>query len=140
MTPVEFLIARLDEAEALATAATPGPWEAEEGGESSAIITNVTMVVRRGWEGDGGIDLAEDAQHIAANNPAYVLADIAAKRRLVRDFEVNERMIAIWAANSDACEAIPPHMLDRRNTLEQVVLALCAPFAAHLDFDLSWAI
>jgi hypothetical protein len=57
-----FLVARLDEDEALARAATPGPWEQR-------------------------IDLPssnQDAAHLVRNQPARVLRDIQGKRAIVR--------------------------------------------------------
>jgi hypothetical protein len=53
-----FLAARLDEREAAARAATPGPW---------------------GFAGGA------DATHVAAHDPAWVLRDVAAKRAILAE-------------------------------------------------------
>ena len=89
----EFISARLGEEEALARAATAGRWEvvdyddevATEGFEvrsdqspGGRPRTEFRWVI----DHDGVYERA-DAEHIAAHGPARVLADIAAKRRLL---------------------------------------------------------
>lgn len=73
----EFLLARIAEDEAVARAATPGPWEWEPETEGCGSI---------GAVGDVGIHVSdEDAEHIARWDPARVLAECDAKRRIVNE-------------------------------------------------------
>lgn len=78
---VAFLTARLDEREALARAAVEGDgrWRYSEGGGDVMLVDGGYVAV-----GPWGCDIGESyGRHIAANDPAYVLADIAAKRRII---------------------------------------------------------
>lgn len=86
------LRAALDAEEATASAATPGPWIAHaytdydcdfEATIGTGHDTHDTAnVVGHGYEG-GGVQSMTDARHIAAHDPAFVLADITAKRALI---------------------------------------------------------
>jgi hypothetical protein len=76
----EFLLARIAEDRGIALAATQGPWEArpywfESSGHSYATIPGVIYEE---------ID-AEDGVHIARWDPARVLAECEAKRRMIED-------------------------------------------------------
>lgn len=84
-----FLRARLDEREAVALAATPGPWESEgddptddevytvHDGEHGDLVGNVVAFAR------GGDRQQPNTVHIADNDPEFVLADVAAKRQII---------------------------------------------------------
>lgn len=86
MTIIEFITARLDEREAAARAVLDlhygeGRWRWRD-----TLVDKVALVDERGvtmvsTKHDGPTWMVCD--HIALNDPAYVLADIAAKRRLV---------------------------------------------------------
>lgn len=90
---VAFIQARLAEDEQLAREATPGRWEAfsnnpDVGFEIAADQspahrpkTQKRWVV--GGESGGGVYDEPDANHIARHHPARVLAEIAAKRRVL---------------------------------------------------------
>ena len=85
MTVIQFLTAQLDQEEALARAATLGPWEAFAVGRAGMHIVRpvgdcewVSQVNRR--------DRAEqeaDASHIARHDPARALREVRAKRAIV---------------------------------------------------------
>lgn len=89
---VAFLTRCLDEAQQRAEAcAVPGGWQVRQSDTQSSTegewtISGVSAegtiaeIVGDGWEG-GGVWNQADAEFIAANSPARVLADIAAKRR-----------------------------------------------------------
>ena len=98
---IAFLRARLDEDEQAARAATPGPWQAEPAVDSayslpSALVFRTDVdrnapwsnewvspwVVQPDSEGSEGIEPA-DAEHIARWDPARVLAEVEAKRRML---------------------------------------------------------
>lgn len=74
---IDWLRAVLDEDEAAARAATPGPWWAHRQGDEAIVSPGVAMDRE-----EGGVSL-EDATHIALHDPAAVLADIVAKRAIL---------------------------------------------------------
>lgn len=85
----EFIAARLDEDEAAAKAATPGPWEAETHvddyepvGVEHLVSSPAEAHVVAGT-GLGGQQAQTDARHIARHDPARVLREVAAKRRIL---------------------------------------------------------
>jgi hypothetical protein len=93
MTITEFLLARIAEDEAVAKAATTGPWrwcdDPEEGMESeTATMVNgqypQRVIWANGMHTEGFVNTEEpDRGHIARWNPARVLAECGAKRRIV---------------------------------------------------------
>ncbi len=111
-----FLSARLDELETTARAATPGPWAEwpsdrfpdRAPGVCSHAYTPDNIVI------ENGEATAKDARHIATHDPAYVLADVEAKRAV----------LAIESLNSQHRDVI--------------VRALAKPWSAHPDFDPAW--
>lgn len=80
MTIREFLNARLDEDEALARAAAPGPWHTNAEADEVLAVDGIT--VAEGFALSGP-QIRATTQHIARHNPARVLAEIQAKRRIV---------------------------------------------------------
>ena len=68
---IDWLRAVLDEDEAAARAATPGPWAPSGHSVITADDIEISDVPRR------------DAPHIARHDPRQVLADIAAKRAIL---------------------------------------------------------
>jgi Family of unknown function (DUF6221) len=136
-TLVEFLTARYDEYEAKAKAAGGGTWVAERPGYGSyAVSEDGDPVVY-----DEGSPTEEQAAHIALNDPAYVLDDIAAKRQI----------LDLWE-DPATVETLPEGVHDGRDpderdvqvatayAIDQVVRLLVAPFHAHPDYDTSWAV
>ncbi len=104
VTLTEFLTARLDEDAVAAQAAFPGPWRHDPGkewfvdsdklraaragvrqsGGEEAVLAGHALVV--GVAATGPSDDPQsmaDAEHIARHDPARVLADVEAKRRIV---------------------------------------------------------
>lgn len=112
-TLVEFLLARYDEAASVAKAATGGGW-----------LVDGAAVIAPGIPGEThdcelASDVSEaDAEFIAANNPAAVLADIAVKRRII-------------------AELGPPYFIAGGSSApyEAVVRLLAEPFAEHPDYQ-----
>ncbi|MCX5587559.1 DUF6221 family protein [Streptomyces erythrochromogenes] len=83
---VQFLRARLDEDEQVARAATPGPWSVNDKSYAESIDgpNGVAVVGGSRWGGEASVfESTEDALHIAEHNPARVLAEVDAKRRLL---------------------------------------------------------
>jgi hypothetical protein len=106
----EFLLARIGEDEEAAQAATPGPWEARPYWSASlddswASVPDIMPEP---------ID-ARDASHIARWDPARVLAECAAKRRIV--------------------ELVEPYV---SRMAGEVLELLALPYAGHEDYDPAW--
>lgn len=85
----EFYLARLDERERAAKACAetfPGPWEVSDRGWLAKVTAGApdfrTVTELEQYTG-GPVWLGDQLQHIAFHDPASVLADIAAKRRIV---------------------------------------------------------
>lgn len=86
---VRWLGEQLDEDERIARAATAGPWLVDCESYAEAIIAgDGTSVIAGGrWGGEASaFESTEDALHIAAHDPARVLREIDAKRRIVDRF------------------------------------------------------
>ncbi len=81
MTLAEFYAARLDEDEAAARAATPGEWAALDGG--------VMSVENESWpvSSTESARNREDRVHIARHDPARVLREVEAKRKILAAYE-----------------------------------------------------
>lgn len=134
---VAFLTARLDEDEAVAKAATPGPWRHnpnkhwrkpgtpwfEEAVFAGPIGSEANCVAGTG-ETDDPQSMA-DAVHIARHDPARVLAEIAAKRAIV----------ALHAIGVDPCDA---HDASLRSIACDTVRIHAAIYADHADYRDDW--
>ena len=138
---VEFLLARFAEDEAVARMATPGPWEVDhdlypESVRRRGKDSHISIVSGGRWGGEASIfNAAADAHHIARHDPARVLAECEAKRRIVAE---------------RPAIGLPGRMLDY-NTLaavheeverqrEYAFRLLALPYADHSDFDDAWRI
>jgi hypothetical protein len=133
-----FVHARLDEEEAIAQAATPGPWAYDPSkewydGDDFITMTNGQEFVGYGdpspfrgaicITGEAGhVQSMKDAEHIARHDPARVLRDIQARRRtLVRCQE------ELLSGN--------PRLL---HFAEQTVWDMAQRWADHDDFKEGW--
>jgi hypothetical protein len=144
-TLVEFLMARLDEDEAAARAAASPPWEVEIMSHvKDASVTHQTWEVGRninfGYlgddheivsygtrdEGDGRSEA--NARHIARHDPARVLAEVDAKRRIVERFELRDREFDLADPTSMALAA----------SMHEALVLLALPYADHPDYDEAW--
>lgn len=126
---VAFLRARLDEREAAArdtlgthVADSRKVWEYD--GDRTVSYGNVVVAQ------DPANGYPRNGKHIALNDPAYVLADIAAKRDMVNRY--------FGALFTQRC-----HPEDEGNNgyvvaLSQVLQLLAALFADHPDFRPEW--
>lgn len=117
-TRIAFLRARYDEAEQVARTAGGHRWayDQEYGNVRTADEHEWSIASRR----EDGTNLHDwDGEHIALNDPAYVLADIAAKRRLLDWLERTHD----WATDNNLW------------TYDEVepLRILTEPFASHPD-------
>lgn len=131
MNLVEFLRARLDEDEQAARAATAGPW----------YVDDIDQELRTAdvYAADGRVTSAytepccsvEDATHMARHDPARVLVEVEAKRRLLRshyDYQGYCPRCHDWQNKPVEREAYPC----------EVVRLLALPYADHPDYRQEW--
>jgi hypothetical protein len=83
-----WLLAQIEADEELARKATPGPWTVERSGSSGGAwvepnVAGYIDVEMSYGEALGTLLNAENADHIAAWDPAHVLAECEAKRRII---------------------------------------------------------
>lgn len=120
----EFLKARLDEDERVAKRAYGRSWDADDVVEDGAIwVLSEDMHL-------GQMEPAS-APHIARHDPARVLAEIEAKRQLLkshRDYEGVCPRCFDWQNKPVQREVFPC----------EVVRLLALPYAAHPDYDEAW--
>lgn len=124
MELVDFLRARLDEDEAAAKKAKPGPWHADgdRGGVYGAHPT------------DEVVDYTESAAHIARHDPARVLAEVEAKRQLLDLHQPAETEYV----DGDIC-----YTCDDLRGVEpaypcRTLRLLALPYANHPDYRDEW--
>lgn len=128
-----FINACLDEDEAAARAATPGPWQWNDDAEDGyGYAPDWAELMSRGRrvtsvEGQFGIR-AVDARHIAAWDPARVLDEVAAKRRMLREMTDHAPP---WAdsRSQEIYETIA----------DEVLPCLAWPYRHRPGWDPSWA-
>ena len=140
-TLTDFLLARIAEDEADAKAATPGPWRWEEPsgddfptGDQDLVSDGKTYVgevsgevlpttVLHGWGYDASGIHAEDADraHIARHDPARILAECEARRRIVE----------FHAASTNH---------DFRRAFDWALRSLALPYADHPAFKEEWKV
>jgi len=148
MDIVEFLRARYAERRALAEAATvPSGWEIRPNHSDYAPAWEVcgvsdggtiAEVIGDGWEG-GGVWHEADARFIAANGPAYVLADLAAKERIIEEAYAARENWRHGAGTMGTTEEVA-RATERRDVLTFVARLLAAPYADHPDYGPAWAL
>lgn len=137
----EFLRARLDEDEQVARAAIAGPWAVHSNGEVyapqfdhevrySGVLTSVEhLMVTQDREGLMSSVQEAEAEHIARHDPARVLAEVAAKRRIVGLHEHKADSMALYPNPGNASGLM---------ALGGVLRLLALPYADHPDYDESW--
>jgi hypothetical protein len=125
VTLVEFLLARLDEDEAVARAAWTPNWP-----DPLSWFVEEELVGRMDAEMDiehfGSAGTKADARHIARHDPARVLAEVAAKRAIL-----------------DKHRSLPRASLDYRkgqlHAYDMVLRLLALPYAGHHpDYQEEW--
>jgi hypothetical protein len=117
---ITFLRARLDEDEALALAASPGPWHPDA--ESYEVLAADDITVCDGFALSGP-QLRATTEHIARWDPARVLAEVAAKRAVV-----------------DGLAAADPHAgyITGTFTARHALWLLAQSYADHPDYREEW--
>lgn len=117
----EFLLARIAEDEAAARSATGGAWthEGAPNGFAPMVIANGGVVAETYDKPH-----LSDAAHIARHDPARVLAECEAKRRIMETYSLSaeERGIAV----------------DAWILLRDAIAHLALPYDTHPDYDEAW--
>jgi hypothetical protein len=139
---VQFVRDRLDEDEAVARAAAGqrggATWHTREpDGDSTWVHGQYAPDDPEGWRSPPvivGPDEPETAHHIARHDPARVLAEVEAKRRICRDYE--NAVCSLAAAGPGT----PPHdlMTGATNMLKRTLQLLALPRADHPDYREEW--
>jgi hypothetical protein len=144
MTIVEFITARLAEHEALAKAATGRSWSVDNPNYPESILDEESIAVVAGgrWGGEASVfNEGEDAIHIAANDPAFVLGWIVAMRKIIALHAPVE-----WHGNI-ACSACTPDW--EAALVDPVTLlidecpelrAIARMWATHPQYRAEWAL
>lgn len=117
----DFLRARYAEQRALALAASPGPWQANDEHDEVTAVDGITVAEGFALSGQ---QLRATVDHIAAHNPAAVLADLDAKLSIV---DLMDRTLAAAEGDSE---------VDHYGGLgaaEETLCRLAQPFAGHAD-------
>jgi len=151
MDLVAFLAARLDADEAMAKAATgegsPWAWEHTGYGTSSWALGHVQTEDGTDLHGNiipgSGVVIdtvcesttgrPADGAHIARHDPARVLREVEAKRRILADYEM-------WRAHADTDPAGTTPAKMAAGALLPVVRHLAAVYSGHPDYDEAWGL
>lgn len=130
---VTWLRAQLDEDERVARSATSAPWTAKRADRS--VYAQETSVVMGGHDGgwyvvpcdmeSGEGAESGDAQHIARWDPARVLAEVEAKRRI----------LGLWSDGAD----FPDFSGGYQAAAEDAISAMAQPYAGREGWREEWA-
>lgn len=144
VTLVEFLLARLNEDQQIAKAATPGQWEIWDGsrerwdgdpagkwGYAEVFVgtTEQAVTYHPDTGHPSGSVSTEDATHITRHDPARVLAEVEAKRAIVDVYALNER-------NDDGEDY--EYASGWAQGLGEAVRHMATVYSDHPDYDESW--
>ena len=127
MTLTEFLLARIAEDEAVATAATPGPWRHNQDGD---VLSSEWCVVDT--ESGANPPDVTDAAHIARHDPARILAECEAKRQII-----DEHQIEVGGA-SQCCVRCGVPGYESIEAPCDTIKYLALPYANHPDYLPEW--
>ncbi|GGT95142.1 DUF6221 family protein [Actinomadura citrea] len=127
MDLVEFLRARLDRDEQMARACSGTPWKATPSGTVS------TDTGDPGTDGSAYVATAENgayAEHIARHDPSRALAEVAARRQIVDDYEKQAWILGQGHRT--------PELDAAQSVREAVVRLLALPYAHHPAYQEEW--
>jgi hypothetical protein len=143
MTLTEFLLARIAEDEAQARAAVDidgdpdsGVWHVvgRRDGYEDCRIEGADMIIY-----DEGGHTHDQSLHIARHDPARVLAECEAKRRIVEAAVEAQRGTDGWTRErlkTDTRSPLPEWA--RRDAYAEALRALALPYADHPDYRQGW--
>jgi len=125
---VTWLRARLDEDERVALAASPGPWKPNAEHDEVLAVDDVTVADGFALSGN---QLRATVGHIARWNPARVLAEVDAKRRILDEYEM-------WADDDDQDYEHAQTAANSAAALLVAVKLVALPMAERDGYDESW--
>lgn len=134
---IAFLNARLDDDERLASAASPGPWS--ENAESDEVMAVDGITVCDGFALSGN-QLRATVAHIARHDPARVLAEVEAKRRILDEHRpiVDGDRDPAWPPPGHCAECWSPKHEDYHPWPCRIVRLLALSYADHEDYREVW--
>jgi hypothetical protein len=129
VTLADFLLARIAEDEEAARGAAGVPWEVMEWPGGSQVLVDRAAIRDEKWRvGHLGhvasVEHAHDVRHIARHDPARVLAECEAKRRIIEESVDFNDLPGVDAG------------VDFENV--RVLTLLAAPYADHPDYRNEW--
>lgn len=138
MNLAEFLAARLDEDEATAKAATPAPWVVDDYDSKTIYVDAHEQYVVPIWDMRPEDQRPEDAAHIARHDPARVLRDVEAKRKILA---IHQPHLSDYG-EPPTCSACWPEPKIGTHPLYpcSTVRALAAVWSDHPDYRQEWAL
>jgi hypothetical protein len=132
LTLAGFVLARIGDDEAVAHAArvAPSPWTVTGLGYSPCVADADDDAICYAEDSGNGEMHRDVAAHVARHDPAHVLADCEAKRRIVERCSHD-----FWMFGS-------PTPTRQPNTFEAqwILAALALPYADHEDFREEWRV
>jgi hypothetical protein len=137
---VEFLLARLQEDDDTARAATAGPWHDDGGCVSNADyqITDYGAYTQANGEPEEWEERQQraDSAHIARHDPARVLREVAAKRRIMERHSLSgaTKFTAYCAGGHYDSDGFPEVELEDCPELRD----LAAIYSAHPSYREEW--
>ncbi|MDX3549527.1 DUF6221 family protein [Streptomyces europaeiscabiei] len=131
---VQWLGEQLDEDERIARAATPGPWTQSGIGEYGWGVSFSRPGA--GVEAEDSEQGRADAEHIAAHDPARVLREIDAKRRILAECAYWHGKLAKEAADPSP---VPfPTLGEVLDAVTPILRALALPYADRPGYQEGW--
>lgn len=127
MDLVEFLRARLDRDEQMARACSGAPWRAAPSGTVSTDTGGASD------DGPSHVATADNdayAEHIARHDPSRALAEVAAKRQILDDYEKQAWILGQGHRT--------PELDAARSVREAVLRLLALPYAHHPAYQEEW--
>lgn len=132
---VEFLRARLAEDLDAAVRAVPGPWQVDPDNPERVIVAdrNINPELNEiAWLRD--MEIRATGRHIARQDPARVLVQVGATRRII-DLHEREHLCSVFeSAHINRRDWIFEDDEDGCSTLRLLAL----PYAAHPDYRAEW--
>lgn len=133
---VAFIEARLRDDQEAAEAIDVPDWRSESSWMSELI--NPLPSQRRAYDGQFPLITAEDVEHIARHDPARVLREVQAKRRLLDAiFRYEAKIDGEWGCCHSA-EEIRAGACSEVDEVEALTL-LAQPYSDHPDFRPEWS-
>lgn len=136
----EFLLARIDQDEAVALDNDEREWFMEKHDEADRLGTDMYFLcgrsarAERGWFKLATAFDPETGAHVARHDPARVLADCAAKRRIV-EFCDSRAMVKVAMLGQ-----LPEDYESILSGYGLILSWLTQPYADHPDYDEAWRV